>query len=137
MTAGGVTDSNERLGRKAMALRDLRALLQMTPMPYWATPTLIGLGLAASLAETLGISFVVIFLYSAMGRADQARATGGVVGAFLDQIAARVGGGVALACLIFLRSSCAASLRSPTVSSAPRSAVESARRRAMPSMSSI
>jgi hypothetical protein len=38
-----------------MALRDLRALLQMTPMPYWATPTLIGLGLAASLAETLCI----------------------------------------------------------------------------------
>jgi len=25
------------LGRKAMALRDLRALLQMTPMPYWGT----------------------------------------------------------------------------------------------------
>ena len=89
------------LGRKAMALRDLRALLQMTPMSYWATPTLIGLGLAASLAETLGISLVVLFLYSAMGRADQLGATGGVVGAFLDQIAARVGGGVPLACLIF------------------------------------
>jgi hypothetical protein len=56
MTAGGVTDNNERLGRKAMDPRDLRALLQMTPMPYWATTTLIGLGLAASLAETLGIS---------------------------------------------------------------------------------
>jgi hypothetical protein len=42
MTAGGVTDNNERLGRKAMAPRDLRALLQMTPMPYWATTTLIG-----------------------------------------------------------------------------------------------
>jgi hypothetical protein len=56
MTAGGVTDNNERLGRKAMAHRDVRALLQMTPMPYWATTTLIGLGLAASLAETLGIS---------------------------------------------------------------------------------
>jgi hypothetical protein len=34
MTAGGVTDNNERLGRKAMALRDLRALLQMTPLPH-------------------------------------------------------------------------------------------------------
>ena len=64
------------LGRKAMSLRDLRALLQMTPMPYWATPTLIGLGLAASLAETFGISLVVLFLYSAIGRADAPKARG-------------------------------------------------------------
>jgi hypothetical protein len=34
-----------------MALRDLRALLQMTPMPYWAMPTLIGLGLASRMDE--------------------------------------------------------------------------------------
>jgi hypothetical protein len=69
MTAGGVTDNNERLGRKAMAPRDLRALLQMTPMPYWATTTLIGLGLAASLAETLGIS---------RRRVEQTVRTGGI-----------------------------------------------------------
>lgn len=71
MTAGGATDSNERLGRKAKASGDIRAPLQMTPLPSWATPTLIGLGLAASLAQTLGISLVVLFLYSAMGRPDQ------------------------------------------------------------------
>lgn len=88
------------LKRKAMDFRDLRVLLRMTPP--WATPTLIGLGLAASVAETLGVSLVVLFLYSAMGRLDQAGAIGGAVGALLHQIAARVGRGGLLACIFLL-----------------------------------
>ena len=102
MTAEGVTENSERRGQKALVLRDLRALLQMTPMPYWVTLAVIGLGLAASLAETLGISLVVLFLYSAMGQSGHVGATGGVLGGFLDQIAARGGGSVGLAFLIFL-----------------------------------
>jgi ABC-type multidrug transport system fused ATPase/permease subunit len=89
-------------GRAGTALRDLRALLRITPIPIWTTPTLIGLGLAASFAETLGISLVVLFLYSAMGQADQASATGGVLGVFMSEIAPRLGGGIPLASLIFL-----------------------------------
>jgi subfamily B ATP-binding cassette protein MsbA len=84
-----------------MALRDLRALLQMTPMSYWATPTLIGLGLAASLAETLGISRVALFLFWPWDAPTKPARPEAWVGAFPEQIAARVGGGVPLACLIF------------------------------------
>jgi hypothetical protein len=45
------------------ALDHLSALLRLTPKPAWATPLLIVLGLAASLAETLGITLIVAFLY--------------------------------------------------------------------------
>jgi ABC-type multidrug transport system fused ATPase/permease subunit len=63
---------------------------------------MIVLGLAASFAETLGISLVILFLYSAMNRIDQAKATGGILGAFMDEISSRFGGGIPLASLIFL-----------------------------------
>jgi ABC-type multidrug transport system fused ATPase/permease subunit len=62
------------------ALDHLRALLRMAPKPAWATPALVGLGLATSLAETLGITLIVAFLYSAMGQtADAAAAVGGLL----------------------------------------------------------
>jgi ABC-type multidrug transport system fused ATPase/permease subunit len=68
------------LARRA-ALDHLRALLRLTPKPAWATSTLIALGLATSLAETLGITLIVAFLYSALGQtADAAHAVGGLLG---------------------------------------------------------
>jgi ABC-type multidrug transport system fused ATPase/permease subunit len=63
------------------ALDHLRALLRLTPKPAWATPTLIVLGLATSLAETLGITLIVAFLYAALGQtSDAAAAVGGLLG---------------------------------------------------------
>ena len=62
------------------ALGHLRALLLLAPPPRWAVPLLIVLGLAASLAETLGITLVIAFLYAAMGDADMAAAVGGLLG---------------------------------------------------------
>jgi ABC-type multidrug transport system fused ATPase/permease subunit len=63
------------------AIDHLRALLRTAPKPAWATPLLIALGLATSLAETLGITLIVAFLYSAMGQtADATAAVGGMLG---------------------------------------------------------
>ena len=68
------------------ALDHLSALLRLTPKPAWATPLLIVLGLAASLAETLGITLVVAFLYSALDQTgDVAMAVGGVFGQALQR----------------------------------------------------
>ena len=66
------------------ALDHLDALLRLAPKPVWATPALVALGLAASLAETLGITMIVAFVYSAMGSSEQAAyASGGVLGPML------------------------------------------------------
>jgi ABC-type multidrug transport system fused ATPase/permease subunit len=68
------------------ALDHLRALLRMAAKPAWSTPVLIALGLATSLAETLGITLIVAFLYSAMGQtADAAAAAGGMLGQALTR----------------------------------------------------
>jgi ABC-type multidrug transport system fused ATPase/permease subunit len=69
-----------RSARRA-ALEHLRELLRLAPKPVWATPTLVTLGLATSLAETLGIALIVAFLYAAMGQgAESAAAVGGWLG---------------------------------------------------------
>jgi ABC-type multidrug transport system fused ATPase/permease subunit len=88
--------------RRGSTLRDLLALLKATPTPRWATPALILLGLASSFAETLGISLVVLFLYSAMGHMGEVSATGGALGALFGAAARGLGGGAALALTIFL-----------------------------------
>ncbi len=63
------------------ALQHLRALLRLTPKPAWATPLLIALGLATSLAETLGITLIVAFLYAVLGQSgDATAAVGGLLG---------------------------------------------------------
>ena len=48
----------------------------MAAKPAWATPVLIALGLATSLAETLGITLIVAFLYSAMGQSGRCGCSG-------------------------------------------------------------
>lgn len=71
---------------RGAAFDHLRSLLRMAPKPAWATPALIALGLATSLAETLGITLIVAFLYSAMGQgADAVAAVGGVLGEALSR----------------------------------------------------
>ena len=88
--------------RRGSPLRDLLALLKTTPAPSWATPVMVMLGLASSFAESLGISLVVLFLYSAMGHLDEMSAGNGVLGALFREVAGRLGGGTTLAVTIFL-----------------------------------
>jgi ABC-type multidrug transport system fused ATPase/permease subunit len=74
------------------ALEHLSALLRLTPKPAWATPLLIALGLATSLAETLGITLIVAFLYSALGQSgDATAAVGGLLGQALERARAAFG----------------------------------------------
>lgn len=49
------------------AVSDLLHLLRLTPSPRRATMWLIVLGLLSSVAETLGVTLVLLFVYSAMG----------------------------------------------------------------------
>jgi ABC-type multidrug transport system fused ATPase/permease subunit len=72
-------------GARRAAFGHLRRLLRIAQQPRWATPVLIGLGLATSLAETLGITLVIVFLYAAMGQPDAAAAVGGLLGQALAQ----------------------------------------------------
>jgi ABC-type multidrug transport system fused ATPase/permease subunit len=74
------------------ALGHLGALLRITPKPRWATPALVALGLATSLAETLGITLIVAFLYAAIGQTTEASAAvGGWLGAGLARAQALFG----------------------------------------------
>jgi ABC-type multidrug transport system fused ATPase/permease subunit len=74
------------------ALDHLSALLRLTPKPAWATPLLIALGLATSLAETLGITLIVAFLYAALGQSsDATAAVGGLLGQALHSARAAFG----------------------------------------------
>jgi ATP-binding cassette, subfamily B, bacterial MsbA len=89
-----------RSARRA-ALAHLRELLLLAPPPRWATPTLVVLGLATSLAETLGITLIVAFLYAAMGQsADVTAAVGGWLGDALAQARAWFGSPTRLALAI-------------------------------------
>lgn len=74
------------LTARRAAFDHLAALLRQTPKPAWATPVLITLGMASSLAETLGITLIVAFLYSALGQTgDAAAAVGGLLGQALER----------------------------------------------------
>lgn len=75
------TDEKERpRSARRAALAVLWQLLQVTPLPRWATPLLIVLGLASSLAETVGITLVLLFFYLAMGQTELASSTSGLLG---------------------------------------------------------
>ena len=85
------------------ALEHLSALLGLTPQPAWATPVLISLGLATSLAETMGITLIVALLYSALGQTgDAAAAVGGLLGQALDRARAVFGSPALMAVGILL-----------------------------------
>lgn len=93
---------NSEHSRRA-ALKHLRALLRLTPIPPWATPVLITLGLATSLAETMGITLIVAFVYAALGQSGEATAAvGGLLGRALDHALAVFGSPVLMALGILL-----------------------------------
>jgi ABC-type multidrug transport system fused ATPase/permease subunit len=84
------------------ALEHLQALLRLAPPPAWATPALIALGLAASVAETLGITLVIAFLYAALGQADLSSTVGGRLGELLVPVRRWFGSPALLALAILL-----------------------------------
>jgi ABC-type multidrug transport system fused ATPase/permease subunit len=79
MTETANNTNRPKTARRA-ALAELFRLLKLAPLPRWVTPALILLGLAASLAETLGITLVLLFFYFAMGQVELATSTSGLLG---------------------------------------------------------
>ena len=67
-----LTNDRSRGGAVWAPLSDLSQLLRIVGKPRWATPTLLVLGLVSSLAETLGITLVLLFLYSLSDRISAA-----------------------------------------------------------------
>lgn len=97
------TDDKERprAARRA-ALAVLWQLLHVTPLPRWVTPVLIVLGLASSLAETVGITLVLLFFYLAMGQAELASSTSGLLGNALQHAISWLHGTIETAIVVLL-----------------------------------
>jgi subfamily B ATP-binding cassette protein MsbA len=68
----------------------------------WAVPILVALGFAASLAETVGISLIVLFLYAVIGTASNASAGGGLLAQIFDAGLAVAGDNRAVLALLIL-----------------------------------
>ena len=90
--------------RRGLSATELRRLFRLAAPQAWAAPLLVALGLAASLAETLGITLVVVFLYVAMGRGAEAPATGGLLDSVFAVVRTHLGdgGSLAVASLVFV-----------------------------------
>lgn len=80
-------------GREQIAT--LTRLFALVGKPGWTTPALLGLGLLASFAETIGITLILLFLYLALGQSGAE--VGGMAGRVLDQLAVWFGSSVWLA----------------------------------------
>jgi subfamily B ATP-binding cassette protein MsbA len=89
-----------RGGAVRASLRDLSHLLRIVGKPRWATPALLALGFLSSLAETLGITLIVLFLYSVSNRT--AEAGGGFQGRALGEAITWFGSPTRLAVVILL-----------------------------------
>lgn len=84
---GAAPDTQLASGQaRRVAFDHLSRLLKIAPKPPWVTPTLIVLGLGSSLAETAGITLIILFFYSAMGQLDTAMASNGVLDQALKYI---------------------------------------------------
>lgn len=83
------------------AFAELFRLLAITPRPKWATPALIGMGLASSLAETAGIYLIILFLHSATGEITSIVSHFGAFGEAMVERFGQQGTAVLIASVIF------------------------------------
>jgi ABC-type multidrug transport system fused ATPase/permease subunit len=98
-----VSNGNPKLKAvRRAALGELLRLLKIAPLPRWATPALIILGFASSLAETIGITLVLLFFYLAMGQVELAASTSGLLGDALRYAASYFDNSTETAAVIFL-----------------------------------
>src|SRR5882757_8877738 len=81
-------------------LSTAKKVLGLSPTRKWFLPCLVILGLAAALADSLGISLIVLFLYSIMGRTNEMIATSGIVGRAFAIITDKIGSSSLLMVLI-------------------------------------
>jgi ABC-type multidrug transport system fused ATPase/permease subunit len=80
----------------------MRALSHVASRYWWAPPALLVLGLGAALADGISVSLVVLFLYTLIGKADDALLPGGIVSQVFRAAQDLAGkGSTALGLLIF------------------------------------
>jgi subfamily B ATP-binding cassette protein MsbA len=80
----------------------LFGLQAVAPLASWRGWAALLLGVAAAIAESVGVSLVILFLYVVLGRREDAAAAGGVLGRIFETAAGLAGGNnVALGLFIF------------------------------------
>ncbi len=101
MSLNNCKSPSERRAPRRAAFADLLRLLDLAPLPRWVTPVLVILGLACSLAETVGITLILLFFYLAMGQVELATSTGSLLGEALRRAANWLHGPTETAAVIF------------------------------------
>jgi len=67
----------------------------------WSFPLITILGVLSSLAESFGVGLIILFLYSILGRQDEAASAGGFLGTIFLRLSAGLHNTTLLAALIF------------------------------------
>ncbi|WP_270934410.1 ABC transporter ATP-binding protein [Falsiroseomonas oryzae] len=81
---------------------ELRRLAPLSRQHAWAAPLVVLLGLAAALAESVGVSLVVLLIYQLLGRGADAVGIGGLLGQIYAAAHALAGGSsIALGAMVF------------------------------------
>lgn len=93
--------ATDLIAERLSTLHELRVLLEIVPAARRAAPLLVLLGLAASFAETVGISLVILFLYAAMGRLGGDDGVTQMLGPAAERATELLGGATPLAAAIF------------------------------------
>jgi subfamily B ATP-binding cassette protein MsbA len=70
----------------------MRTFLPLVSPHAWAAPVLLVLGLAASLAESVGVSLVVLLLYAVIGHGSEATQGGGLLAGIFSRVEMLAGG---------------------------------------------
>lgn len=81
------TDTN---APKRLSRQQLFELVRLTSGYAWAFPVVVLLGIFSSFADSLGISLIVLFLYTVMGRSAEAADAGGPLGKFFELVTAYI-----------------------------------------------
>lgn len=101
MSTSNASDDPRRTGgARRAAVTELLRLLKMAHLPGWVTPLQVAVGLASSLAETVGITLVLLFFYLAMGQVELATSTGGILGEALRHVTLWLDGPIATAAAV-------------------------------------
>lgn len=90
MTNASFALSGKRLSQPSV-WREALHLATFVPGHRWVFPLLIGLGVAAAIAETLGISLAVLFLFSILGKTDSLAQVGGPFASLLQRLQSEAG----------------------------------------------
>lgn len=104
ITVSEIQDGPRPLSKaERTAWGELRLLAPLVARHGWTAPVVLLLGLAAAIAESVGVSLVILFLYVLLGRGADAIGTGGILGRLFGTADAAAGGHtVALGAIIFL-----------------------------------